>query len=312
MRNVKSPAYADPSLHTPLDHTGELDRYDDPAPPAVRPRRWLRTLRRFIQVCAALFLTAFLVALGMTLPYRWHDVDDTAFMRANPTQPVVYQWVDLDHISRYPITSAIVLEDSQLGKRGLAFDLSDFADTVGDYLLDKDPVGGSTIPQQLAKNLYLNDNRSAWRKAAEAPLSLMLNVTAGDRRVLELYMNVAQFGDHLYGICAASWYYFDSPPWSLSLHEGAQLAAILRLPDQARRAQRGGIYVLGPESSKDFRENVYTVVPDVVAWVGGYQVIMEQVGITDDASDHAADRTRTDSCSTMPDDVRALLTKNGY
>lgn len=293
-----------------LESTGELDAYVDPIPDS-RHRRLRRILLRCGLFLGCPLLTVFIIFLGMTLPYRWHEAGDTAFMRANPTQPVIYQWVNLDHISRYPMTAAIVLEDSQLGKRRLAFDVTDFSDTVNAYLHGENPPGGSTIPQQLVKNLYLSADRAAWRKAIEAPLSVIFNAVVSDRRILELYMNYAQFGDHLYGICAASWYYFVTPPWSLSLYEGSQLAAILRLPDQARRAGDGGVYVLGSESSKDFHDDVYTVVPQAMAYLGGYESIMKSVGITDTASDHADERGSS-SCSTMPGSVADLLHEEGY
>ncbi|MBM4644778.1 hypothetical protein GS464_20170 [Rhodococcus hoagii] len=84
------------------------------------------------------------------------------------------------------------------------------------------------------------ETRSAWRKGVEAGLSMSMALSLSDRRVIELYMNYVQLGPKLYGVCAASWYYFDSPPWLMTEYQAAQLMAVLPLPSLARRADGGG------------------------------------------------------------------------
>lgn len=264
----------------------------------------------FLVVCLVLAATITACA-AVVAPHWWITDYETSFMANNPNQPIIRQWVDIDHISRHTVAAAIVFEDLEFGDRKLAFDVNKFVDTAMQHVAGENPDGGSTIPQQLAKNLYLTDGRSALRKAIEAPLSMTMNVMLSDERTLELYLNYAQFGPSIYGVCAASWYYFDTPPWSMSEFESAQLAAILPLPSEARRADGGGIFVLGPESSEKFRVKVYEKAPNDLAWVGGYQPLMDQVGIEGTASDHAGTRGE-DSCSTMPSGVKSLLMQQGY
>ena len=87
--------------------------------------------------------------------------------------------------------------------------------------------GGSTISQQLAKNLYLSNERSFLRKGKEAVLTYFLERNLSKRRILELYLNVIEWGDGLYGAEAASQYYFHKPAANLNAREGAFLSAMI-------------------------------------------------------------------------------------
>ena len=90
--------------------------------------------------------------------------------------------------------------------------------------------GGSTISQQLAKNLYLSSQRSFLRKAQEAALTIMLERTLTKRRILELYLNEIEWGDGIYGAEAASEHYFHKPASALSVNEAAYLSAMIPNP----------------------------------------------------------------------------------
>ena len=90
--------------------------------------------------------------------------------------------------------------------------------------------GASTITQQLAKNLYLSSRRSFFRKGQEAILTIMLERTLNKRRILELYLNVIEWGDGVYGAEAASQYYFHKPASSLTANQAAFLAAMIPNP----------------------------------------------------------------------------------
>ncbi|MBM4646566.1 glycosyl transferase [Rhodococcus hoagii] len=265
----------------------------------------LRWAKRLLLVGLVLATLLTVVSFAMALALRAYTPDDTAFMRANPG--AIHEWVDLDHISRYPIAAAVVYEDVEFGRRTGAFDVGKFVGTAQSYMGGQhDIVGGSTIHQQLAKNLWLSETRSAWRKGVEAGLSMSMALSLSDRRVIELYMNYVQLGPKLYGVCAASWYYFDSPPWLMTEYQAAQLMAVLPLPSLARRADGGGMYVAGDADLQDwFYRKVYRVAPHGIAAMGGYRKIMDQIGIPDDASDH--EHTGAHSCSTMPDQVRTIL-----
>jgi monofunctional biosynthetic peptidoglycan transglycosylase len=90
--------------------------------------------------------------------------------------------------------------------------------------------GGSTISQQLAKNLYLSSQRSLLRKGQEAALTIMIERTMSKRRILELYLNVIEWGDGIYGAEAASQRYFHKPASSLNVNEAAYLSAMIPNP----------------------------------------------------------------------------------
>ena len=90
--------------------------------------------------------------------------------------------------------------------------------------------GGSTISQQLAKNLYLSSQRSFLRKGQEAALTVMLERTLTKRRILEIYLNVIEWGDGIYGAEAASQHYFHKPASALSANEAAFLSAMIPNP----------------------------------------------------------------------------------
>jgi monofunctional biosynthetic peptidoglycan transglycosylase len=98
------------------------------------------------------------------------------------------------------------------------------------------PRGASTISQQLARNLFLWPGRSWVRKAAEAYVTVLLEVLWSKRRILEIYLNVAEFGDGVYGVGAAAPLFFGKPPARLAPREAALLAAVL--PDPKRLQAR--------------------------------------------------------------------------
>lgn len=90
--------------------------------------------------------------------------------------------------------------------------------------------GGSTISQQLAKNLYLSSQRSFFRKAQEAVLTVMIERTMSKRRILEIYLNVIEWGDGIYGAEAAAQHYFHKPAAALTANEAAFLSAMIPNP----------------------------------------------------------------------------------
>ncbi len=90
--------------------------------------------------------------------------------------------------------------------------------------------GGSTISQQLAKNLYLSSQRSLWRKGQEAALTVMLERSLTKRRILEIYLNVIEWGDGVYGAEAASRRYFKKSAAALTSNEAAYLSAMIPNP----------------------------------------------------------------------------------
>jgi monofunctional biosynthetic peptidoglycan transglycosylase len=111
------------------------------------------------------------------------------------------------------------------------FALAEMQNALEDALRDRElPRGASTITQQLAKNLWLSPSRNPLRKAREALLTWQLERALSKRRILELYLNVVEFGPGIYGAGAASQRYFGKAPADLDESEAAQLAAALPNP----------------------------------------------------------------------------------
>lgn len=117
------------------------------------------------------------------------------------------------------------------------------------YLDGTDDPSGSTITQQTSKNLFLWAGRypplEPLRKALEILPAETMEIVMSKRRILEIYVNVAQFAPRVYGVCAASWYYFGKSSRSLSVDESAQLVGLLPSPLHVERAPGGGMRFLG-------------------------------------------------------------------
>ncbi|WP_136610067.1 transglycosylase domain-containing protein [Sinomonas albida] len=115
-------------------------------------------------------------------------------------EPIVYQWVGMDHISRFVVAAALVHEDDRLGTRVGAFDWDAFWARAQAYSAGRPDPSGSTIPQQLVKNIFLWPNRDWVRNGIEAGLSQEVDFLVPKKRMMELYLNYAQLGPKLFGI----------------------------------------------------------------------------------------------------------------
>ncbi|NEK87637.1 glycosyl transferase [Blastococcus saxobsidens] len=268
-----------------------------------RPRR--RLFRRIVRLLAALAVVQALVVLSL----RWVDPPTTAFMAANP-DGAIQQSVPVEHVSRNFLAAVVAHEDSQLPYRSGAFDWGVLWARAYSHLAgEEDPVG-STIPQQMAKNLFLNQEMSAWRKALEAGLAVELAAFVDDRRMLELYANYAQFGPTIYGVCAAGWYYFDSPPGELSPAEAVQLVGLLPSPGHVQRAPGGGMdFEVADGMGWLSRSHVINAQNRVPAHLErlGFQPV-EDAGIPGLASDQPAS---DDDCSSPPEEITELIAAEG-
>ncbi|MGH7373268.1 MAG: monofunctional biosynthetic peptidoglycan transglycosylase [Candidatus Rokuibacteriota bacterium] len=194
---------------------------------------------------AAVVLLAAAVWIGVEI-WRWPAIGrlaverpaTTAFIEqyrarqraAGRPDRVAWRWTPYGAISPALKRAVLVAEDVNFfSHRGFAFD--EMQGALEDALRDRElPRGASTITQQLAKNLWLSKSRNPLRKAKEALLTWQLEHTLSKRRILELYLNVAEFGPGVYGVGAASQRYFGKPAADLDESEAAQLAAALPMP----------------------------------------------------------------------------------
>jgi monofunctional biosynthetic peptidoglycan transglycosylase len=140
------------------------------------------------------------------------------------------KWVPLSRISPYLIKSVLIAEDDKFWQHeGFDFEAIEKA-IEKDVRQKKLKFGGSTISQQLAKNLYLSPSRNFLRKAMETVLTWRIEHVLSKRRILELYLNFAEWGDGIFGIETASLHYYGKTASDLSPEEAARLASVLPNP----------------------------------------------------------------------------------
>lgn len=212
-----------------------------------------RPIRRWIWRLILLALLAFLLIQLWFFVQVWHLRDNnpqtTAFMRERlellrgirPDIRAQQIYVPYEAISPATRRAVVASEDDRFMDHW-GIDLVGLRHAMERNLEAGEIVaGGSTITQQLAKNLFLSAEQSLWRKGQEALIALMLEGVLGKRRILELYLNYAEWGNLLYGIEAAARHYYGKSASGLTRHESARLAAMLPNPRfyQDNRNARG-------------------------------------------------------------------------
>lgn len=148
----------------------------------------------------------------------------------NPKAALKHEWVDYARISTHLKRAVVAAEDAKfLDHEG--FDWEGIQRALEkNQKLGKQVAGGSTISQQLAKNLFLSGERSVVRKGQEAIITLMLETVMSKQRILEIYLNVAEWGEGVFGAEAAARHHFGSSAARLSAEQSARLAAMLPRP----------------------------------------------------------------------------------
>lgn len=148
----------------------------------------------------------------------------------NPDAELKYKWVDYAQISNNLKRAVIASEDSKfVDHEGFDWDGIEKA-YEKNLKKGKLVAGGSTISQQLAKNLFLNSKRTPWRKGEEAIITLMLENMLSKQRILEIYLNVIEWGNGVFGAEAASRHYFKTSAAALNSPQAARLAAMIPNP----------------------------------------------------------------------------------
>lgn len=223
---------------------------------ATRPRRDSsasgRRARRWVRAAGALAL-ALLAADALYLAAIWPDwealargpVPPSAFLRSYEGERRAHGWpsavwrpVPLAAISRHMVRAAIVAEDARFWSHE-GVDLVALRDAMDENLeRGRLAFGGSTISQQTAKNLFLSPSRNPLRKWHELVLTLAMERSLSKRRILEIYLNVAELGLGVYGVEAAAERYFGSSAADLSREQAAELAASLPSPKRSNPATR--------------------------------------------------------------------------
>lgn len=212
----------------------------------------LKTLWYWLWKGFLLFATVVLLYQLWLFAHIWwwvdHNPATSAFMDdrlalmqdTNPDAELRYQWVPYERISMNLKRAMIASEDAKfIDHEG--FDWEGIQKAYEKNLKKgKVVAGGSTISQQLAKNLFLTSKRTPWRKIEEAAITVMLEKMMHKRRILEIYLNVIEWGDGVFGAEAAARHYYHTSAANLSAAQAAKLAAMVPNPryyDKHREAR---------------------------------------------------------------------------
>jgi len=202
-----------------------------------RPRSRSSWRRAAHLLCAAL-LALLAAAVSAVLALRWLDPPTSAFMiearvhawvAGEPHYRLQYRWENLDSISPEAAIAVVASED-QLFPYNDGFDFASIREALRAHERGARLRGASTITQQVARNLFLWPARSWLRKGLEAGFTVLIDTLWPKRRILEVYLNIAQFGPGVYGVGAAARHFFHTTPARLSRDECALLAAVLPNP----------------------------------------------------------------------------------
>ena len=194
------------------------------------PRR-KKTLWRLIRI--PLGILAVLVAIPLLLTPVYLVVQPVSvpmLSRMLAGQPVTREWRDIDDVSDRLKASIILSEDGQFC-RHWGVDVGALKDEVENYLAGEEARGASTLTMQVARNLFLWNGQSALRKALEVPLAFYIDLMLPKRRIMEIYLNIAEWGpDGEFGVAAGSLRAFGREPQNLDWQTASLLAVTLPNP----------------------------------------------------------------------------------
>lgn len=197
------------------------------------PRKNTKRLRRWLLWALAVFM---FISVVPVLVLRWAPPPTSAVMlqRAlSEGQAQDYQWVPLTRISPQAALAVVAAEDQKFPHHW-GFDLDAIVDAARGNLRGDRLRGASTLTQQVARNLFLWQGQSYLRKGLEAWLTVIIELAWPKRRILEVYLNIAEMGQRTFGVQAASRRYYGQAASVLTREQAALLAAVLPSPRRSR------------------------------------------------------------------------------
>lgn len=208
-------------------------------------------MRRFLRIVVKIILWFFILSVASTILFRWVPVPVTPLMLKRCIEQKIdgkpmklkKDWVSIDDISQH-LELAVVCSEDQNFLMHFGFDFKALKKAMVNNEKKKKLRGGSTISQQTAKNVFLWDGRNYVRKAFEVYFTLLIELFWSKERIMEVYLNVVELGDGIYGAEAAAQYYFHKSAAKLSRDEAATLATLLPSPIRYGKAIKGN-YVQG-------------------------------------------------------------------
>ena len=194
---------------------------------------------RFIKtgiVVFKLLLILFLFSLLQVLLLKWIDPVTSSIMFQRQLglffsggKNISYVWYDYDNISKY-IVLAVVASEDQNFPHHFGFDIEQINKAFKERKEKGRLRGASTITQQVAKNLFLWEGKNFLRKGVEAYYTLLIEIFWSKKRIIEIYFNIAEMGEKIFGVGSASKIYFNKTPKKLTKEESALIASVLPNP----------------------------------------------------------------------------------
>lgn len=186
-----------------------------------------------------LLLSAASSSALIVIAYRWVNPPSTWLMveryfwgDETHCMTIQHDWVSISSVPNHMVLAVVAAEDN-LFMTHWGFDFKSIKEAREEMLQGKRVRGASTISMQVAKNVFLWHGRTWTRKVLEAGFTVLVEVIWGKQRIMEVYLNVAEFGPSIYGVEAASQEYFNKPASELTRHQAALLTTVL--PNPLRR-----------------------------------------------------------------------------
>lgn len=186
----------------------------------------------WLQLIASMIFWLWVLSMLIVLLLRFVPPPTTSFMLQTAVRngAYAYQWQPYEQISPNMALAAIAAEDQRFPTHN-GFDVEEINAAIEDAQRGADLRGASTITQQVAKNIFLWPGGGLLRKGIEAWLAFFIELTWSKQRILEMYLNIAQFSDRTFGVEAASRQFFQISARDLTAAEAALLAAVLPAPE---------------------------------------------------------------------------------
>ena len=212
-------------------------------------------IKRLPKIILKIILGFFIVSIFIVLLLKWLNPISSSIMIQRKIEAVItfqerqmiaYQWFSYDEISKQMALAVIAAEDQNFPNH-FGFDFDQIEKAIEQHERGRRLRGASTITQQVAKNLFLWEGRSFIRKGLEAYFTVLIELLWSKERILEVYLNIIEMGDMIFGVGAASQIYFKKLPEKLTRSQAALLAATIPNPKRFS-AKRPSGYVLRRQS----------------------------------------------------------------
>jgi monofunctional biosynthetic peptidoglycan transglycosylase len=202
----------------------------------IKSKKFKKLFNQIKIFALKLFLVFFMFSLIQVVSLKWIDplTSSIMFQRefnffSSNDKPIRYQWYNYDNISK-EIVLAVVASEDQNFPAHFGFDFEQIGKAFNEKNKRGRLRGASTITQQVAKNLFLWEGKSFIRKGLEAYYTILIEFFWSKRRIMEIYINIAEMGDNIFGVGAASKIFYNKNPKKLTYGESALIAAVFPNP----------------------------------------------------------------------------------